>query len=47
MIINARGKQLHFRKDCPYACFYDAVGTTKSLHIYCWELDAVSRFFIS
>ena len=26
------------------ACFYDAVGKTKSLHIYCWELDAVSRF---
>ena len=20
------------------ACFYDAVGKTKSLHIYCWEL---------
>ena len=20
------------------ACFYDAVGKTKSLHIYCWEM---------
>ena len=36
------------RKTChpslPLPAFMIAVGKTKSLHIFCWELDAVSRF---